>query len=59
MRVGDKVRIFMQYQKSEAIGIISEIYPNEMCKVKISLKYGGYKTIFGYLKHCKLVEMEE
>lgn len=59
MKVGDRVKVSVPWEfgfkliKKE--GVIQEIYQSGLCKVKISLEYGGHKIVKGYLKDCELI----
>ena len=56
MKVGDKTKVILPwkfgFKPVEKIGIIEEIYSNGMCKVKVSLEHGGYRTVKGNIKDC-------
>lgn len=56
MKIGDKVMVSLlwkfNFKPIEKTGVIEEIYSNGMCKVKILLKYGGYRTVRGCIKDC-------
>ena len=60
MKVGDKVKVTVPWEfgflQTEKEGTIVEIYSNGLCKVKISLKHGGYKIVTGCLSDCTLIE---
>ena len=59
MKIGDRVKVFLSYQGIEAEGIIQDIHQvTGICEVRIPLKYGGYRTVFGYVKDCKPVNKE-
>ena len=56
MNIGDKVRVTLPwkfgYNPVEETGFIEEIYSNGICKVKVLLEYGGYRTAIGCIKDC-------
>ena len=56
MKVGDKTKVILPwkfgFKPVEKTGIIEEIYSNGMCKVKVSLEHGGYRTVKGNIKDC-------
>lgn len=60
MKIGDKVKVSVPWEFGFGLvkkeGVIQEIYTSGFCKVKISLEYGGYKIVKGYLKDCELIE---
>ena len=60
MTVGDKVKIFIykgcRYQIKEVEGTVEEIYSNGICKVKVPLKPGGFKTFKGCIKDIVPIE---
>ena len=60
MTVGDKVKIHIykgfRYQIKEVEGIVEEICSNGICKVKVLLKYGGFKIFKGCIKDIAPIE---
>lgn len=59
MKIGDTVSVVLPwklgYRPCEKEGTIVALYANGICKVKVSLNHGGYKTVTGYVKDCKPV----